>query len=757
MSQVVRRSSRIRVPPNTFTPTKGLDISTSKTKQAAPLTSNTTVPYKLNKVKAATQKMEASTRTNFKAEIKSDNLIIEFSAAMYEEFKSVLKGCLTSKNIIFTLLNKKDENGYIVEESMSVKNSNNKQLYRINCYHTSTRVLVNGSDLLTFVTDIMPEILDVLKSNQNFKELNKQIYTVCNEYVSAHKVKENNGMTVVSCNKHQSGKSHTTVNQVNGIDIAKQHIDNNKHSSRVSSASSDIQTNCCPICNRSCSSSNSLECSICLYWFHHICLKLTKPDIDKYENDSSEQFICSGCKHLQDFIDEEVALSRSTIEKEASENAISTDDISPSRNNKHSEIEHTVVTTQNPPISNNDSDLTKQNKVACLSSTTTAARSDISTNSSTINTTINTVQTLNPHSKNIPPVSTMVQNLPNSNRTNYNGLQRKKDIQVNEEDCRKKLKSTETKLGKTESELEQTKKQLATAKAYIVKLENKCKEFEDSNRILRSRLLLSEDLNIRDTGNQSHESNQHKQCYSKDDTENQKLQLLLQEQRIRQLEMENIRNTCRMDTFEQLMNFQNKQPKKGRKPQYSDKPRQVKHNNTYPESVQQPVFQHHNTTPIDPTSSCGINMNISQPTMSSKPVQINSTQPANVTNFSSDNLDSGQNLQTVDNIPIETNSHVTDTQEIVYNQTSATAPLSPKHVTSTNSTINPSSHHVGPHQINQVQQSFLYRGHPQIKPPWVQIPQRTFMTNQSQLLQRPHVAYPSYHIMWKVSNQVNHT
>lgn len=56
----------------------------------------------------------------------------------------------------------------------------------------------------------------------------------------------------------------------------------------------------------------------------------------------------------------------------------------------------------------------------------------------------------------------------------------------------KNLKATENKLSKVESELEQTRKRLATAKAYIVKMENKCKQQEDSNIILGSKILILE-------------------------------------------------------------------------------------------------------------------------------------------------------------------------------------------------------------------------------------------------------------------------
>ncbi|VDI04540.1 Hypothetical predicted protein [Mytilus galloprovincialis] len=51
----------------------------------------------------------------------------------------------------------------------------------------------------------------------------------------------------------------------------------------------------------------------------------------------------------------------------------------------------------------------------------------------------------------------------------------------------KQLRAIENKLSKTELDLNQTKKQLVTAKAFIAKLEDKCKDMEESNRIQKQK------------------------------------------------------------------------------------------------------------------------------------------------------------------------------------------------------------------------------------------------------------------------------
>ena len=99
---------------------------------------------------------------------------------------------------------------------------------------------------------------------------------------------------------------------------------------------------------------------------------------------------------------------------------------------------------------------------------------------------------------------------------------------------------------------ELSKKQLATSKAYVAQLENKCKELEDSNKIRKGKILILEKK-----GDRSADSNTPKTQHASYGSDTSNVHLLLQDQRILRLELENIRNTCRMDSLEQLLNFQN--------------------------------------------------------------------------------------------------------------------------------------------------------------------------------------------------------
>ena len=106
---------------------------------------------------------------------------MHFSLATYEEYKGVLKGCLITK-----VLKYKEEHSKLVEKkSMSVLNYAGKQQYRINCYQTPSNVMVNSRYLLHFITEIMPDIMDILRHNKHFTEMNHKIRNACDDYTNS--------------------------------------------------------------------------------------------------------------------------------------------------------------------------------------------------------------------------------------------------------------------------------------------------------------------------------------------------------------------------------------------------------------------------------------------------------------------------------------------------------------------------------------------------------------------------------------------
>ncbi|CAG2188854.1 unnamed protein product [Mytilus edulis] len=142
-----------------------------------------TKSYALNKKKALKKKIEASDREfSVVAIVKKGNLVIECDAGLFEVFKIELyryfndPSCTKVHSITKTI----DEEGLTVEENISVKLANQKrQLYKINLYNTTSRILVNGSQFLEFVKVDLPKVLETLDQNPLLKEINESIRSAC--------------------------------------------------------------------------------------------------------------------------------------------------------------------------------------------------------------------------------------------------------------------------------------------------------------------------------------------------------------------------------------------------------------------------------------------------------------------------------------------------------------------------------------------------------------------------------------------------
>lgn len=177
MSQLSIRSRRTRRPAQVFTPSRTQLCVENKSENIH------TKSYALNKKKALKKKIEASDREfSVVAIVKKGNLVIECDAGLFEVFKIELyryfndPSCTKVHSITKTI----DEEGLTVEENISVKLANQKrQLYKINLYNTTSRILVNGSQFLEFVKVDLPKVLETLDQNPLLKEINESIRSAC--------------------------------------------------------------------------------------------------------------------------------------------------------------------------------------------------------------------------------------------------------------------------------------------------------------------------------------------------------------------------------------------------------------------------------------------------------------------------------------------------------------------------------------------------------------------------------------------------
>jgi hypothetical protein len=150
--------------------------------------------YKLNPKKTTNKKIEACKRDlNIEIELKKGTLVMTLVSGAYELFKeailqyydkSTTRTCsITNKSSRFSGQN---INKLIVEESLSV-NSNtgenrNKQLFRINMFHTTSRIDVNGKGHQEFIETDLPNIIKLMNT-YGMNALNEKIVMFCNTYM----------------------------------------------------------------------------------------------------------------------------------------------------------------------------------------------------------------------------------------------------------------------------------------------------------------------------------------------------------------------------------------------------------------------------------------------------------------------------------------------------------------------------------------------------------------------------------------------
>jgi hypothetical protein len=153
--------------------------------------------YALDQPRAVTKKLAAASKElDFEIIFKQSSYGLEFSASAYEVFKQVLithfeSDARVHDTVIRLTENRIDSNGANSDDSISIcpgdtlalELGSRKQLYRINLYHTTSRVEVNGHMRERFL-DELDVILTILDNNVNFHALNAQIRRRCEEYLS---------------------------------------------------------------------------------------------------------------------------------------------------------------------------------------------------------------------------------------------------------------------------------------------------------------------------------------------------------------------------------------------------------------------------------------------------------------------------------------------------------------------------------------------------------------------------------------------
>ncbi|VDI31756.1 Hypothetical predicted protein [Mytilus galloprovincialis] len=221
MSIQTRTSARTKSKPQPYTPAKYENFS-------------------INKTRALDKKLEACNRAmDIKIEQKHQNYILELSAAAYE----VLKGEIDiyfEQHSTYKLLPKHqhDNQGLCIRTSHSVRNrSNNRQLYRINLFHTTSKVEVNG------------------QGAECIQNTDKELLSNWNRAIE------------------WSEDEPTPSQDTSAVNMSTIH-------------------NYCAICNQTAQPETSIDCIACSQLFHYTCENIDPVRISQTEE---EQYSCRSC------------------------------------------------------------------------------------------------------------------------------------------------------------------------------------------------------------------------------------------------------------------------------------------------------------------------------------------------------------------------------------------------------------------------------------------------------------------------------
>ena len=259
------RAVRLRQPKKPFTPSRNT-VTQSKTN------------YNINPDKALQQKLEAASREDVSVELKHGNLVIIFSTAVFEAFRSVLRSIMNSNPFpdtkwIYGL--RRSRNGMkTAEETVSVVRANN-QLYRINLYLTTSTVNVNGKQLQILIDDHLPLIIEMMNNFGNFDVMNRclkeQLSKILNNKRS--KSKKLKQLPTASNSEHNlSSVSESTPSTSSGsLRTAASQL------AIMSKINTGEQMNCL-VCDMYCKK-QAVLCDNCNSWSHYKCEGLSKQQI----------------------------------------------------------------------------------------------------------------------------------------------------------------------------------------------------------------------------------------------------------------------------------------------------------------------------------------------------------------------------------------------------------------------------------------------------------------------------------------------
>ncbi|MES9881859.1 MAG: PHD finger domain-containing protein [Sedimenticola sp.] len=238
--------------------------------------------YLLNRQNALKKKLDGCFKDHIQSDMKSKgNFVITFSTSAYEMAKyfvfDILQSDSFSEHFFYIEESGKDITDSTVEMRYKIFNkkkdgqSGLQTKMTINCYHTTSKMLINGNRVDYFVDNYFPMLERNISDrcpeldDANF-EIKKQIENINIAGVVVHTAVTEDG--VVSQNNIQAIR-----NPVEDVCHA-------KHSYA------------CPVCGLE-AKNDTIACEECDLWFHYSCVGLNNKDAGKISE--STPYICVSC------------------------------------------------------------------------------------------------------------------------------------------------------------------------------------------------------------------------------------------------------------------------------------------------------------------------------------------------------------------------------------------------------------------------------------------------------------------------------
>ena len=257
--------------------------------------------YTLNMDKAWKKKLGAC-NTNYKvrSKFKGGNHIFEFSAAMYELYRSALVQHFeimqenSDSDIKIHFKDCSDKSGANVESQLRVLlASSNNLKYSVNMYHTKSKIMVNGGNASSFALE-HAKITDSILSSEDVNQLDKEYSDTISEGMRALMSYKSIPKSNQHINTKQTSISGlqlpTEPSHVQGDILAS--ANNSRHD--VSSETGGDPSPC-PSCNNLVIN-NGILCDGCENWFHFGCELIMSEDEEKYDC-SEDPYYCLSCVH----------------------------------------------------------------------------------------------------------------------------------------------------------------------------------------------------------------------------------------------------------------------------------------------------------------------------------------------------------------------------------------------------------------------------------------------------------------------------